>query len=60
MIAAAVAEYLILGCGYTGRRVVERLLPIGARVIATTRDPGNYAVPEQIGFPFREDVAHYG
>ena len=40
MIAAAVAEYLILGCGYTGRRVVERLLPTGARVIATTRDPG--------------------
>ena len=34
------AEYLILGCGYTGRRVVERLLPAGARVIATTRDPG--------------------
>jgi len=32
-------EYLILGCGYTGRRVAERLLSTGAHLTATTRDP---------------------
>jgi nucleoside-diphosphate-sugar epimerase len=32
-------EILILGCGYTGRRVAERFLARGARVTATTRDP---------------------
>jgi len=32
-------KYLILGCGYTGRRVAARLLRTGAHVIATTRDP---------------------
>ncbi len=32
-------KYLILGCGYTGRRVAALLLRTGAGVIATTRDP---------------------
>lgn len=30
---------LILGCGYTGRRVARRLLDRGVRVLATTRHP---------------------
>ena len=36
---SAMTEHVILGCGYTGRRVAERLLATGARVTATTRDP---------------------
>jgi nucleoside-diphosphate-sugar epimerase len=31
---------LILGCGYTGRRVAQRLLEKNVPVIATSRDPG--------------------
>jgi nucleoside-diphosphate-sugar epimerase len=34
---------LILGCGYTGRRVAERFLARGAHVTATTRDPQRLA-----------------
>lgn len=30
---------VILGCGYTGRRVAERLLARGAAVLCTTRNP---------------------
>jgi Trk K+ transport system NAD-binding subunit len=30
---------VILGCGYTGRRVAERLLGRGISVLCTTRDP---------------------
>jgi nucleoside-diphosphate-sugar epimerase len=32
-------DILILGCGYTGQRVAERFLAMGARVTATTRNP---------------------
>jgi nucleoside-diphosphate-sugar epimerase len=32
-------QFVILGCGYTGRRVAERLLARGLRVLATTRSP---------------------
>ncbi|HUS04975.1 MAG TPA: NAD-dependent epimerase/dehydratase family protein [Bryobacteraceae bacterium] len=32
--------FVILGCGYTGVRVAERLLRRGEKVIATTRSPG--------------------
>ena len=37
------ADLLILGCGYTGRCVARRFLARGARVVATTRDPGTLA-----------------
>jgi nucleoside-diphosphate-sugar epimerase len=36
--------FLILGCGFTGRRVAQRLLRRGHRVIATTRS-GQVAIP---------------
>jgi nucleoside-diphosphate-sugar epimerase len=36
-------EVLILGCGFTGRRVARRFLEKGARVLATTRDPRRLA-----------------
>lgn len=32
-------DVLILGCGFTGRRVATRFLERGARVMATARDP---------------------
>lgn len=34
-----IAELLILGCGFTGRRVAARFIENGFRVLATTRDP---------------------
>jgi len=37
--------HLILGCGYTGRRVAARLLARGETVWATTRDPSRLALP---------------
>ena len=36
-------DVLILGCGYTGRRVAGRFLARGARVTATTRHPQRLA-----------------
>lgn len=36
-------DILILGCGYTGRRVAKRFLARGARVTATTRNPSRLA-----------------
>jgi len=33
------ADVLILGCGFTGRRIAARLLARGVRVTATTREP---------------------
>jgi nucleoside-diphosphate-sugar epimerase len=42
-------QYVILGCGYTGRRVAERLLARGLRVVATTRDRKRLRVLEQQG-----------
>jgi nucleoside-diphosphate-sugar epimerase len=36
-------DVLILGCGYTGRRVAKRFLARGARVTATTRNPQKLA-----------------
>lgn len=36
-------DILILGCGYTGRRVAKRFLARGARVTATTRNPEGLA-----------------
>ena len=33
------AKVVILGCGYTGKRVAARFLQFGASVLATTRDP---------------------
>ena len=35
----AARPWLVLGCGYTGERLVRRLLAAGARVTATRRDP---------------------
>ena len=32
-------QVIIVGCGYTGRRVASRLLDAGVQVTATTRDP---------------------
>lgn len=37
------ADVLILGCGFAGRRVAERMLARGLRVIATTRQPERLA-----------------
>jgi nucleoside-diphosphate-sugar epimerase len=42
-------DILILGCGFTGRRVAQRFLERGARVTVTTRDP------EKL-----DDLAHLG
>ncbi len=36
-------DILILGCGYTGRRVAQHFLAKGARVTVTTRDPQRLA-----------------
>jgi len=36
-------EILILGCGFTGRRVARRFLARGAKVTVTTRDPDKLA-----------------
>ena len=36
---------LILGCGFTGRRVATRFLAKGASVTVTTRDPQRLALP---------------
>lgn len=36
-------DILILGCGYTGRRVAKRFLARGAHVTASTRDPRKLA-----------------
>jgi nucleoside-diphosphate-sugar epimerase len=40
---SAAPEVLILGCGFTGRRVAARLLALGASVTATTREPARLA-----------------
>jgi len=42
-------DVLILGCGYTGRRVAQRLRARGARVIATSRDPARLADLKAVG-----------
>lgn len=42
-------QILILGCGYTGRRVAQRFLARGARVIATTRSPNELAELAEAG-----------
>jgi nucleoside-diphosphate-sugar epimerase len=39
------ASALILGCGYTGRRVAMRLLARGFEVTATSRDPAALGLP---------------
>ena len=39
------APAVILGCGYTGRRVAARLAARGIRVTATTRHPEALAIP---------------
>jgi nucleoside-diphosphate-sugar epimerase len=36
-------DVLILGCGFAGRRVAQRLLARGVRVTATSRDPAHLA-----------------
>jgi len=46
---------LILGCGYTGKRVAQRFLDRGANVIATTRDPSRLDLPGATVVPF--DIA---
>ena len=38
-------DLLILGCGFTGRRVAARFIAKGARVTVTTRDPSGLAIP---------------
>ena len=38
-------DVLILGCGYTGRRVAKRLLQRGAKVTVTTRNPQRLSLP---------------
>jgi nucleoside-diphosphate-sugar epimerase len=42
-MAAWFLDILILGCGFTGRRVAQRFLDRGARVTVTTRDPRKLA-----------------
>jgi len=37
------SEFLILGCGFTGKRVARRLLEAGLPVAATARDAGSLA-----------------
>lgn len=43
------AEVVIIGCGYTGRRVAERLLREGAAVTALTRTPAKLAALAALG-----------
>jgi nucleoside-diphosphate-sugar epimerase len=40
-----VPDFLILGCGFTGRRVAQRLLARGCTVLCTTRDSLNLETP---------------
>lgn len=40
---------LILGCGFTGGRVAERMLKRGYRVVAAARDPGRLTLPAEAG-----------
>ena len=42
-------QALILGCGYTGRRVARRLLERGFAVTATSREPDSLAALERAG-----------
>ena len=42
-------RYLLIGCGYTGRRVARRLLTRGCEVVATARDPSSLADLEARG-----------
>jgi nucleoside-diphosphate-sugar epimerase len=42
-------QILILGCGYTGRRVAERFLSRGDAVTVTTRDPASLESLERLG-----------
>jgi nucleoside-diphosphate-sugar epimerase len=51
--------FVILGCGYTGVRVAERLLRRGGRVLATTRSPGRLSQIAAAGAEVIEwDAAH--
>lgn len=52
------ARVLILGCGYTGRRLAERLLENGHEVTGTTRSPERVEALRSLGVrPLRVDVA---
>lgn len=44
-VSSGVSPCLLLGCGYTGRRVAARLLERGIPVLATTRDPAALDLP---------------
>jgi nucleoside-diphosphate-sugar epimerase len=50
---------VILGCGYTGRRVAARLVNRGLQVIATTRHPDQLVLPgvETVRFDALESMA---
>ena len=41
--------FLLIGCGYTGKRVARRLLARGGKVIATAREPAALADVEALG-----------
>jgi nucleoside-diphosphate-sugar epimerase len=49
--------FVIFGCGYTGRRVAERLLGRGDRVLATTRHPIEIQGAEVLRFDAAPDAA---
>lgn len=46
-------SYLILGCGYTGKRVARALALRGEKVIATTRDPQKLVALQRSGVDVR-------
>ena len=56
--AAEVSRVLILGCGYTGRRLARRLVDAGHEVTGTARSPEGLDAVESTGArPLRLDVA---
>ncbi len=48
-MSASVDNFLLIGCGYTGKRVARRLLARGGKVIATAKDPAALADLEALG-----------
>jgi nucleoside-diphosphate-sugar epimerase len=51
-------QVLILGCGYTGERVAQKLLAQGIKVLATSREPGKLSYLAEAGVQlYRLDFA---
>ena len=64
MVSVAAGPFLLIGCGYTGKRVARRVLARGGKVIATARDPSALADLGALGATLlpldflREDTVH--